>query len=158
MAIFIFQQNTHYLYRIAESQSVMNENKNFIDAEYDLVTVSQENFNDIRLKKKIITNRQGSSITFQDFPLSFTKHSDMQQEINGIISVIDDYLLNNSEKPMASNIINYKNYLKTINPSTVITEEDNSVTPAIAGVPLNSSVEEYCENQGQTAINLLQLL
>ena len=82
----------------------------------------------------------------------------MQENINTIVSVIDSYLATNSHKPMASDIITYKNYVQTIDPSILITEENTSVTPIITGIPLNMSVEEYVENQGIKAINLLQLL
>jgi hypothetical protein len=46
----------------------------------------------------------------------------MQENINSIISVIDSYLVINSNKPMASDIITYKNYIQTIDLSTLITE------------------------------------
>jgi hypothetical protein len=54
MAIFIFLKNSSNLYRIAENQNVMDQNKNFFDNQYDLVTVNQEDFDNVRLNKKII--------------------------------------------------------------------------------------------------------
>jgi hypothetical protein len=158
MAIFIFEQNSHLLYRIAENQDVLNNNKNFIESEYDLVTVSQEYFNSIRLNKKTIVSRVGDTITLEDISVSFTEIFRMQENINSIMSVLDNYLAINSHKPMASDIITYKNYIQTINPSTLITEVDMSVEPHTPAIPLNSSIEEYSENQGIKAINLLQLL
>ena len=47
MAIFIFNKNSFDLYRIAENQNVMDQNKNFIDSDYDLVTINQEDFDNI---------------------------------------------------------------------------------------------------------------
>ena len=157
MAIFIFNKNSFDLYRIAENQNVMDQNKNFIDSDYDLVTINQEDFDNIRLCKKII-NKVGDTFTLEDNSATFNKHAVMQENINTIVSVIDSYLATNSHKPMASDIITYKNYVQTIDPSILITETNTSVTPIITGIPLNMSVEEYVENQGIKAINLLQLL
>jgi hypothetical protein len=158
MAIFIFQKNSSALYRIAENQDVLNNNKNFIESEYDLVTVSQEDFNSIRLNKKTIVSRVGDTVTLEDAPFAFTEIFRMQENINSIISIIDNYLAINSHKPMASDIITYKNYIQTINPSTLITETNTSVHPNIPAIPLNMSIEEYVENQEIKAINLFQLL
>jgi hypothetical protein len=158
MAIFIFIKNSPGLYRIAENQEVLDSNKNFSDSEYDLVTVSQEDFNSLRLNKKTIINRVENTVTLKDTPVSFTESAKMQENINSITSVIDSYLISNSNKPMASDIITYKNYIQTIDPKTLITDEDFSKTPITPPIPLNMSVEEYAENQGIKAINTLQLL
>jgi hypothetical protein len=160
MAIFIFLKNTPDLYRIAENQDIMDQNKNFFDHEYDLVTVSQEDFHNVRLNKIFILNRTENTVTFEqeNANIFFTKQLQLQEHINSIVSAINSYLDNNLNKPMASDIITYKNYLLTIKPSTLITEEDMSVDPPISAVRLNGSIEEYVENQGIKAINLLQLL
>lgn len=158
MAIFIFQNNLPLIYKIAENQNVMDQNKNFFDYDYDLVTVNQEDFDSIRLNKKTIENRVGNTVTLRDLPVSFTEISKIQENINNIVFAINNYLAFNSHKPMAGDIITYKNYIQTIDPSTLITEVDTSVSPNIPVIPLNMSVEEYTENQGIKAINLLQLL
>jgi hypothetical protein len=155
MAIFIFQHNLPLLYRIAENKDVMDQNKNFFDSEYDLVTVSQEDFNNIRLNKKTIESRVDNTVTLKDAgPTSFTEISTMQEHINDIISIINSYLVINPNKPMTGDIITYKNYLQKIELSTL------PKTLSLDGktVSFNSSMEEYCENQGIKAINLLQLL
>ena len=158
MAIFIFLKNSSKFYRIAENQEVLDNNKNFINSEYDLVTVSQEDFNNIRLNKKTIVSRVENTVTFEDTFFSFIERARMQENINSIISVIDSYLAINSHKPMASDIITYKNYIQTIDPSTLITEGDTSVSPNVPAIPFTSSIEEYAESQGIKAIHLLQLL
>jgi hypothetical protein len=158
MAILIFIKNSSEFYRIAENQEVLDNNKNFSDSEYDLVTVSQEDFDGLRLNKKTIINRVENTVTLEDTLVSFTESAKMQENINSIISVIDSYLISNLNKPMASDIITYKNYIQTIDPKTLITDEDFSKTPPTPPIPLNMSVEEYAENQGIKAINTLQLL
>jgi len=158
MAILIFVKNTSNLYKIAENQDVLNKNKNFIESEYDLVTCSEENFNDIRLCKKVISDRVGNNIVLESTSVSFSSYRIMKEFINNVVSQLDNHLNNNSNKPMAGAIITYKNYIQTIDPSTLITEVDMSVEPHVPAIPLNSSLEEYVENQGVKAINLLQLL
>ena len=149
MPIFVFLKNSSDLYRIAENEDFLNKNKNFIENEYDLVPVSQNDFDALRLQKKSILNRTGNTVTLENISVSFSSVVEMQKELNNYISIIDNYLINNSNKPLVNDLILYKNYLKTINPSALITET-NKV--------LNSSIEEYVENQGIKSINLLQLL
>jgi hypothetical protein len=149
MPIFVFLKNSSDLYRIAENEDFLNKNKNFLENQYDLVSVSQNDFDALRLQKKLILNRTGNTVTLQNISVSFSSVVEMQKELNNYISIIDNYLINNSNKPVANDLILYKNYLKNINPSALITET-NKV--------LNSSIEEYVENQGIKSINLLQLL
>ena len=160
MAIFIFIKNSSGLYRIAENQDILDQNKNFFTSEYDLVTVSEEYFNGIRLNKKELLNRVENTVTLgpEDFTSSFKTHLQMQEYINSIVSVMDNYLVTNSNKPMVGDILTYKNYIQTINPSTLITEADTSVTPPIPAIPFTSSIEKHAESQGIKAINILQLL
>lgn len=158
MSILIFIKNTSNLYKIAENQDVLNTNKNFFESDYDLVTCSEENFNDIRLNKKSILSRVGDNIVLESISVNFSVRNIMKGYINNVVSQLDSYLNNNSNKPMSGAIITYKNYIQTIDPSTLITEVDMSVEPHVPAIPLNSSLEEYVENQGVKAINLLQLL
>jgi len=158
MAILIFIKNSSELYKIAENQEVLDNNKNFSDSEYDLVTVSQEDFNSLRLNKKWVSNRAGNTVTLSDCINSFDVISILQNIISNTVSIMDNYLVSNETKPMASSVITYRNYLKTIDPSALITEIDISVKPNIPAVPLNYSLEEYTENQGIKAISPLELL
>jgi hypothetical protein len=73
MAIFIFQKILYYI-ELLKIKDVMDQNKNFFDSEYDLVTVSQEDFNNIRLNKKTIISRVGNTVTLEDASYFFYRN------------------------------------------------------------------------------------
>ena len=57
----------------------------------------------------------------------------------------------------------FNNYLRGIDVSTIVTEPSDSATfnndtlQWSDGSPLTTSIEKWCESQGQTAINFLEL-
>ena len=152
MSIFVFSKNsdnqTGYLYRIASSQSVYDANKNWQDDLYDVIVVNDDDYLAIKLGNKSVISKNGSTIFYDEISTIFNTQVSLTNYINNVISMIDNWLVNNSSKPLASLVITYKNFIKSINVSTLITEEN----------PLNSSLEAYVENQGITAIHPLELL
>ena len=152
MSIFVFSKNsdnqTGYLYRIASSQSVYDANKNWQDDLYDVIVVNDDDYLAIKLGNKSVISKNGSTIFYDEISTSFNTQDSLTSYIDSVINLIDNWLINNSSKSLASSVITYKNFIKSINVSTLITEEN----------PLNSSLEAYVENQGITAIHPLELL
>jgi hypothetical protein len=152
MSIFVFSKNsdnqTGYLYRIASSQSVYDANKNWQDDLYDVIVVNDDDYLAIKLGNKSVISKNGSTIFYDEISTSFNTQDSLTSYIDSVINLIDNWLINNSSKSLASLVITYKNFIKSINVSTLITEEN----------PLNSSLEAYVENQGITAIHPLELL
>jgi hypothetical protein len=152
MAVFVFLKNSDdilgTLYRIASSQSIYDTNKNWQDDLYDVITVEDINYTSVKLGTKSVISKNGSTVSYEEINTIFNTQVSLTNYINNVISMIDNWLVNNSSKPLASLVITYKNFIKSINVSTLITEEN----------PLNSSLEAYVENQGITAIHPLELL
>ena len=152
MSIFVFSKNsdnqTGYLYRIASSQSVYDANKNWQDDLYDVIVVNDDDYLAIKLGNKSVISKNGSTIFYDEISTSFNTQDSLTSYIDSVINLIDNWLINNSSKSLASSVITYKNFIKSINVSTLITEEN----------PLNSSLEAYVENQGITAVHPLELL
>ena len=152
MAIFIFSKNSNdvegSLYRIASDQSVYDANKNWLDDLYDLVTVEDINYNDVKLGRKSVISKNGNTVSYQEVNKLFDTPVSLSNYINNVTNAIDEWLINNSSKPLASLVVTYKNFIQSIDVNTLVTEEN----------PLNSSLEAYVENKGIAAIHPLELL
>ena len=61
MAIFIFTKNSddveNSIFCIAANQTVLDENKNWDENKYDVLTVSDNDFNEVKLGNKIIKSK-----------------------------------------------------------------------------------------------------
>jgi hypothetical protein len=162
MALFIFAKNSDdiigSLYRISPNQSDYNSNKNWNDELYDIVTVSDSDYNEVRLGKKGVIKKIGNEVFYSDSGYEFKTQDELTHYIKNMISCLNEYLVNNSSKPLASKVITYLNYLKSVDVSLIITNPDLSTNPIVEGVPLNSSLEEYAETQGVAPVSLLELL
>jgi hypothetical protein len=153
MAVFVFSKNSDgingSLYKIASSQSVYDDNKNWQDDLYDVITVNDDDYNEVKLGTKSVISKNGSTISYQETNTLFNTPVSLNSYINSVINIIDEWLTNNSSKPLASSVIAYKNFIRSINVSSLSITEEN---------PLNSSLEAYVENQGITAVHPLELL
>jgi len=154
MAIFIFNKNSDNqecsLYRIASSQSVYDDNKNWSDDLYDVITVDSTDYTGVKLGTKDVSFKNGNQVTYVSHNLThFNNHDTLVSYINSIIPLIEDWLTSNNSKPLASNVTTYLNYLKSIDTSSFLVGEE---------YPLNYSLESYIEDQGTTAIHPLELL
>jgi hypothetical protein len=152
MAIFIFSKNSDNklgcLYRVASSQSVYDANKNWKDDLYDLVTVDNTDYNAVKLGTKLVISKNGNTVSYNELNISFNTTDSLTSYINSVINIIEDWLINNSSKTLASSVITYKNFIQSIDVSSLSITEEN---------PLNSSLEAYVENQGVTSIHPLEL-
>lgn len=153
MAIFIFSKHSDNingsLYRIASSQSVYDANKNWQDDLYDIVTVNDNDYTAVKLGTKSVINKNQNTISYGEINTSFNTQDSLTNYIDSVINTIDEWLINNSSKPLASSVIAYKNFIRSIDVSSLSITEEN---------PLNSSLEAYVEDQGITAIHSLELL
>jgi len=164
MAIFVFNKNSSDLYRIAASQFDWDNNKNSADEHFDIVTVSDDDFNNIVKGTKTVSSRDGNTITYADCTIGFHTRQDLTNHIALVSKQMNDWLIENSSKPIASNIETYKNYIDNINVSSIITDPsdlstwDSSTNSYSDGTILNKSLEAYVIDQSQTAFHPLQLL
>lgn len=168
MAIFVFTKNSNNvvgaLYRIAENQTIYDDNKNWDDSMYDLVTVNDSDFNSVKLNNKSVVSKNGDTVSYEDNNWKYNFSAGLKKDIDSRISVIETWLKGNSSKPMASSVTTYLNYLKGLDATSIITDPssdatyDDSNNTYSDGTPLNMSLEAYANSQGQTVYNFLQLL
>jgi len=72
MAILIFVKNSdnkeNALYRMAASQAIYDANKNWNEGEYELVTISDDEYNNIKNGTKEVVKRNGDTIQYLEMP------------------------------------------------------------------------------------------
>jgi len=152
MAIFVFGKNTdgvdNSIYRIAESQAVYDTEKNFTDDLYDLVTVSDGDFNSVRLGQKHPLSKTGSDVTYQDHEYTWSSQEELTGAISDKVKHLDTWLTENTTSSLRATVEAYKSYLNGLDVTTII----NDATPE-----MTKSLEQYAEDNGTTAVNDLQL-
>ena len=152
MAIFIFDKNTngvsHPLYRMAASQSDFDNNKSLVDEHYDIITVSDDDFNNVKKGIKEVASRTDNTVSYSDCSFLYNDGASLQKHINAVTETLDEWLKDNSSKPMHANVQAYRDYINSLDVNSIITAES----------PLETSLEAYVESQGQTAFHPLQLL
>ena len=152
MSKLIFEKDSdgqaNSLYRIAENETVLNENKNFSDDQYDIIEVGSSDYDAVRNNTKYAVSHSGSNVTYEDKAtddISFTAQGDLDNYLKDMSSYFDNYLEGNSSKPIASSVTTYNNYIKSFDTSTLT-------------YPMTNTWEQYCESQSVTYLNVLQLL
>ena len=149
MAKFIFKKDSDNVVEgvlsfIANDQSHIDNNKNWDESEFDIIDVSDDDFNNIKLGTKGIVSKNGTNVTYFDVTYNYDSEEKLNTEISKVTERIDNWLSGNSNKPFASTVTNYKNYINSIDVSSI--------------TPLNTSLEKYVSDQGQTVVNLYELL
>ena len=86
MAIFIFDKNTngvnHSLYRMAASQSDFDNNKSLMDEDYDIVTVSDDDFNNVKRGIKEVASRTDNTVSYKDCSFLYNEGSFLNSPVN----------------------------------------------------------------------------
>ena len=139
MAYAIFNKDS--IYAIADNENYLN-NLNIIKSDYNILSISDENFNFVRLNQKFISLVNGS-ITYENIENSFSKDS-LTLYINQFTNKIKLFLNSNPNHLFFQLWKDYQTLLKNF--------DINSVQ-----YPLNKSLEEYLEENGSVALNPLQV-
>jgi len=162
MAKIVFKKDTENqigeLCHIVRDQAFMDSNKNFNEADYTILDITTEEFNDIKYGQKQVISYTGSSVNFfvrgTPDPAApnpsasggpfFSTTEDLREYIKSNLEILKNYVENNSEKPLGALVNSYVTYLERLNISTL--------------TPLNISLEQYASDQGQDPVHLLELI
>jgi len=146
MSYFIFNKNQENLdgviYKIAETEVDLN-NLNIIKTDYKIIEDTQENFDNVKLNKKIVIKYINNTITYIDEIHNFNKDS-LKIYVENFKKQIQTFLNNNYNHPLLSKWNNYYNQLNNLNLDNIT-------------YPLNKSLEQYFNDLGQPSLNPLQL-
>lgn len=150
MALFYFAKNSE---KNLSNLSKIVENEN--DQQYypssdtcDIVTVSAEDFKKIKTNEWQITGYDGTNLSFEQPTVNSNVPEDTQEiletHINSLIQAITVWLTDNPLHPKKTEWENYKNYLNSLNYSSIT-------------FPINKTWERYCEDNSIAYKNLLEL-
>jgi len=169
MAYIIFNKDDNSgIYRIAANQDVLDANKGFHNEHMDVVEVSDTDFNNFKHRETEFVSRDGNSITWRNYEtgIKFHYRSDLEKYINDLVDDINEWLRisNNKDKPMASSVITFRDYIRGIDIDSLITDPSESATYDSTtdlwsdGTCLDKTLERYVTDQGQTSYNTFELL
>jgi hypothetical protein len=139
MAYLIFNGND--LYKIASSDEKVH--MNIEDVYYNVKTVSDSDFDNVRKNKKS-AKLSGDSVVYEDIVTLFINEESLQKHINEIVAQLEIFLESNPDNPMYSGLETYKNVL--------LSQDLSSIT-----YPLNKTWEEYCVENSITYYSPLQI-
>tara|TARA_R110000751_G_scaffold177176_1_gene283473 strand:+ start:921 stop:1346 length:426 start_codon:yes stop_codon:yes gene_type:complete len=140
MAYFIFNNNS--IFKIAANDTDKS-NFNIIESDYVIKTVSDLDFNDVRLNKKMAT-LVNDSVVLSDSELKFNEQTSLVDYINGMYPLINAFLSSNENHVSYNDIKTYKYTLETFDFSPIT-------------FPYDKSWEEYCSDNSITFFHSLQI-
>lgn len=129
------------LYKIAKDQSHIDNNADWNQEDYNIVEISQSDFDAIKLESKNVVF-DGTNVTYEDNPQD-EYDQDHTRHKEHFIKELNQWLETNSSKPFASNVTSYRDYLVSLDESTI---------------PVREGFAQWVNNQGQEVINLLELV
>ena len=129
------------LFKIAKDQSHIDNNADWNQEDYNIVDISQSDFDDVRLETKHVIF-DGTNVTYEDNPQD-EYDQDHASNKEHIVTILNYWLEVNSSKPFASNVTSYRDYLVSLDASTV---------------PVREGLEKWINDQGQEVIHPLELV
>jgi len=158
MPYVIFNSASNCVYKIAEKENDLN-NLNLVKSDYKIIEVNNEEFNSLKLNKKICSSIVENSFFFENMYNSFDIES-LQNYINNFIKQIELFLNSNTNHVDFYKWQNYKNLLISLKPSEIVPLIDfidkNGNKTTDYGI-LNQSLEEYLESKNVPSLNILQI-
>jgi len=141
MAYLIFNGNE--LYKIAANDT--EKDKLHLNDSYDVQTISDTDFNNVRLNKKIVSY-DGTTITYTDETWKFPDEENLKAYVLvSVKSACEDYLnVNESTDPQYSEVKTYFQLIENF--------DFGSITYS-----LDKSWEEYCNDNSITFLHPLQI-
>ena len=129
------------LFKIAKDQSHIDNNADWNQEDYNIVDISQSDFDGVRLETKHVIF-DGTNVTYEDNPQD-EYDQDHASNKEHIVTILNNWLEVNSSKPFASNVTSYRDYLVSLDASTV---------------PVREGLEKWINDQGQEVIHPLELV
>jgi hypothetical protein len=142
---YLIINNDGFLYKIAANDTDKN-NQNCDFSIYTTIDISDDNF--LKIKQELVDiNISDGSATFtdRDFTTYSLTENHLKQQHENILIILKDFLnSNNSSNSFYDNCLSYKNYLETLDYSTIT-------------FPLTKTWGKYCEDNSITYLHPLQI-
>ena len=151
MAVAIFTKNSDNiegaLVGIAENESILEN-----PSDYDIVNISDDLYNDIRLEQKRIIDKNGDNVNVAEISIVFILKADLTNYINKAVSELNNWLKRKPSHSLATAATTYKDYISNLNVDSLITDpSEGTFTGADNlgdGTPLMSSLENMLKIKG----------
>mgnify|MGYP003154634654 CR=1 FL=1 len=127
--------NNNQLYRVAIDDAAKT-NLNINEPDYTIIDITDEEFHKLRKGEANITHSDGS--------YTVTDIDELKLVIKNHMNWLKDFKQDNENHPMINDIINYIQFLKEFDTSSVT-------------YPMNQSFYDLIESQSQTTISPLQI-
>ena len=111
--------------------------------------ISSHPVNDVHTQMDLTLNQKDLSVSdgvlnTADMEYDFQNEEELKQYIDGVIKILDSFLINNSNNPMFNSLQTYRTFLNEFDISTIT-------------FPYNKSWEEYCNDNSITFFHTLQI-
>ena len=123
---------------IARDQAHIDNNAGWNLSDYEIVEVSQSNFNSVKLYEKAVIYNE-VNITYEDIPQQEKTEEDYNTHKNEVLKKLNEWIEKNSNKPFKTNVINYRDYLASFD---------------VSGITSPKCLEKHLNDQGQEVINV----
>jgi predicted ribosome quality control (RQC) complex YloA/Tae2 family protein len=132
------------LYKICENFLDLNSMNIFL-TDYNIIEVSQDNYNAFKLGTKKISSIVNNTINFEDDIQSFQTKEQLQKYLKTLNDSLNNFLTEkNKNNSFYEKILNYRNLLQ----NTKI--EDYPI-------PMSYSVEKFFYDLGKTSFSLIEI-
>ena len=129
-------------YKLVENDDALSGINHNLDS-LKKITINAATFKNVNLGKKFPKSFKGDTVTYDDLSYSLDK-STVENQIKIIVGQIDDFLKSNSGHAQYDKWNNYKTQLNSLNLDDLT-------------YPLETTLEEYFDDNSQTALSSLQL-
>jgi hypothetical protein len=142
MAYLICKDNG--VYKIAANDSD-KDNLNIPPNFYDIITISDSEFNNIRINNAtVVVNGTSATVTENSEKLRFDDKEELDRYLETVKFVAKSFLDVNVGHPKYSEVADYLSYLNNLDTSAL-------------SYPMLSSWEEYCNTNSITFLSTLQI-
>jgi hypothetical protein len=143
--------NQAHVYRIAKNQNDLNY-LNIIQSDYNIVEISEEDFDAIRTYAKYPITYENGIISYDNLlPIHFTDKEIIQNYIETYKNNIKIFLDGNQTHPYFNMWNDYYNQLHDLK------EQLNNLEFNELNFPSNKSLTQYFDDLGKVSLNILQL-
>lgn len=160
MAKLVFNKgqakNQASLVRIADDQATLDLFAAYTSTLYDIVDVSETEYQNIKLNKKYIASETDGTFTYEDNGNiteigTYVTHTatTCKAEQTFILSTLDKWLSNAPANALKTRVQTYRDTLNAVNFDTLFADESFSFP---------GTIELYVSEQGSSPVHILELL
>jgi hypothetical protein len=127
---------------IAKDQEQINNNAEWNLNDYEIIEVSQSEFDSVKVYDKTPIY-DGINVTYEDIPHAEKTQENYNLEKNEVLKKLNEWIEKNPNKPLTTNVSNYRDYLTSFNVSAITSPK---------------SLEKHLMDQGVEVFSVFELI